>query len=75
MIVRESGTKTLSCDDCGESLDQTFPDGQFNDLINYAKSQSWSIKPDGQGDWQHLCMGCRPGTGSKLAAQRKLLGL
>ena len=53
MIVRESGTKTLSCDDCGETLDQSFPDGQFNDLIAHAKSESWSIKPDGEGGWRH----------------------
>ena len=59
MIVRESGTKTLSCDDCGETLDQSFPDGQFNDLIAHAKSESWSIKPDGEGGWRHLCIDCR----------------
>lgn len=76
MIVRESGTKTLSCDDCGETLDQSFPDGQFNDLIAHAKSESWSIKPDGEGGWRHFCPGCKGlPTGDKLDQQRKLLGL
>lgn len=73
-IERDNGTKTLSCDDCGETLDKSFPDGQFNDLIAHAKGESWSVKPDGEGGWTHKCADCRTGSGSKLSAQRKLLG-
>ena len=74
MIERQNGGKTLLCDDCGDHLDKEFPNGQFNDLIAYAKAQSWAVKPDGKGDWTHLCGDCRGGSTSNLAAQRKLLG-
>lgn len=75
MIERQNGAKTLLCDDCDEPLGEFFPNGQFNDMIAHAKKEGWAVKPDGQGDWTHLCPDCRGGNTSSLAAQRKLLGL
>lgn len=74
-IERQNGAKTLLCDDCGDHLGEFFPNGQFEALISHAKGAGWSVKPDGEGGWTHKCSDCRTGSGSKLEAQRKLLGL
>lgn len=75
MIERQSGAKTLLCDDCGDHFERSFPDGQFDALLAAIKLAGWRVSPDGAGGWMHQCPDCRPGKKGALAAQRKLLGL
>lgn len=74
MIQRNTldGVVLLECDGCGDAHRQDFYADQFTLMIDTAKADGWSIRPDGDGGWTHLCKSCKP-TG--VEAQRKLLGL
>lgn len=72
MIEKQHGQQTLVCDDCEETQDDSFAPEDFNAMIAAAKAEGWTIKPDGDGGWQHYCGYCNP---SSLAAQRRLLGM
>ena len=91
MIERDEdvGATTLRCDDCGELMDGDFNADAFQTMIDTAKAEGWTVRPDGDGGWRHTC-GCdlgskrRPGAARKtsrtgapdrIARQRKLLGL
>ena len=67
-------TVTVCCDHCGEPLGREFVPTDFSYMIAHAKDEGWSVKPDGEGGWEHLCPDCKPTVGG-LAAQRKLFGL
>jgi len=50
----------LECDECGHF--ETFEvDGDFQLMIHEAKEGGWLIKPDGHGDWKHVCPECKRG--------------
>ena len=72
MVEREGEELALVCDDCGDWLDRRFYNSQFRDMIEFAKTQGWTVSKNSTGDWVHQCPGCKP-TG--VAAQRRLLGL
>lgn len=71
MIEKSKGKETLVCDDCGEPLDQDFEPTEFMAMIDYAKSQGWTIRKVDH-HYDHWCRDCKP-TG--LAAQKALFGL
>jgi predicted RNA-binding Zn-ribbon protein involved in translation (DUF1610 family) len=77
MIERDDdvGAITLRCDDCGDLLEGDFNADDFHGMIEYAKTHGWSIKPDGEGGWEHKCPDCAGNSGSRLERQKRLLGL
>jgi len=71
----EVGAVTLRCDDCDDLLNGDFNSDDFHGMIEFAKAQGWSIRPDGEGGWEHKCPSCAGASTSRLEAQRRLLGL
>lgn len=67
---KDTGVQNLSCDECGDMLDRDFYGDDFPGMIDYAKSKGWTIRPDGQGGWEHYCPADKPGG---LEDQRRLL--
>lgn len=64
---------TLMCDGCGDLLSSDFSSADFQGMIAYAKDHGWTVKPDGEGGFEHRCPSCPPE--SRLEAARRRLGL
>lgn len=74
MITRVGNLQTLSCDCCGDPLDEEFEKDRFQPMIDHAKGEGWSIRQE-DGSWRHFCPGCKGlPTDNKLDQQRKLFG-
>lgn len=73
-IERQSGQITLICDECSDDLGWMFDPDEFGAMIEYAKAEGWSIKPDDDGEWTHLCPDCGGGGLSRIERARRVLG-
>lgn len=71
MIKTTGQLREVLCDDCGASGGPEVDQADFEDAISTARSEGFSIKPDGRGGWEHLCSDCRP---DGIAAQRRKFG-
>lgn len=57
MIDREYGKHILSCDTCGEEVEERFD--SFQDALDYQKQNGWKSIPCGGGIWQNECPSCQ----------------
>lgn len=76
MIERDEsvGGMTLRCDECGDFLESDFNLDDFQGMIEFAKQAKWSIRPDGEGGWDHKCPDCAGSNLSRLERAKRLLG-
>lgn len=54
-IDKSAGVFTLSCDNCGEELDEQFDD--FHDAVEAKKENEWKGKKV-NGNWEDWCKKC-----------------
>lgn len=71
MIRKIGRLREVLCDECGCSGGPEVDAGDFEDLIQTARAEGFSIQPDGDDGWTHLCKDCRP---DGIAAQRRRFG-
>lgn len=76
MIERDEsvGGQTMRCDECGDLLDGDFNLDDFQGMIEFAKEHGWSIRPDGEGGWDHKCSDCAGSSLTRLERARRLFG-
>ena len=55
MIDEQSGKFVLSCDDCFETVEETF--NLFDAAVKYMKQNGWENQND-CGEWIQLCPEC-----------------
>lgn len=55
-IERDSGFYTLTCDICGEEVNEQFYD--FQEAVNYKKDNDWKSQKH-NGEWQDICPECQ----------------
>lgn len=68
------GKQTLVCDSCEEPLDENFDRDQFQAMIDYAKTERWTIQQE-DGSWRHYCPDCTVSPqGNALRRARVLFG-
>lgn len=70
MIQHDGNYTQIVCDECGKEYPQLFGAGEFFDMIAAAKASGWTVKPDSEGGWTHLC--CAPK--SRLEKAKALFG-
>ncbi len=56
MIDKSYGSYNLSCDVCGEVVDEPLDD--FYDAVNYKKAKGWKSRKI-KGEWLDVCPDCQ----------------
>ena len=56
MIEKVSQFYSLTCDNCGEEVDEQFE--TFYEAVDYKKDNGWVSVKDKYGDWCELCPYC-----------------
>ena len=64
-------TMRFECDECGDMLDQDFPQAHFQAMLDHAKGLGWTAYKQDHA-YRHWCPDCKP---SNLGVQKKLFGL
>ncbi len=69
-ILKDGRERAIECDECPATTDP-FDKDDFNQMVETAKKDGWSIKLVG-GEWSHRCPDCKGG--DRLAAARAKFG-
>lgn len=72
MITKNPDGQTLECNECGDDLDQVFPEDEFLNMIGEARLAGWAIKQI-DGTWVHHCPGCNTDEPPDRLAQARRL--
>ena len=56
MIDRQFNEYVLSCDICGEEIEDTFT--TFQEAVDFKKENGWKSKFE-DDEWQDICPNCR----------------